>query len=144
MFEEIILFWRICHLDIFYRYTFDRYHNISLSLKNVMFVVCIVQLVLGGVFCGNQSNCRICRICRICILIGECWNGVDSLEILELVELPGKAGRSWMTGMSEMTGMSGMSEMPLKGLAAGMPGMPLEGLGWHTDGFLEDLLAFVA
>ena len=28
----------------------------------VMFV--IAQLVLGGVFCGNQSNCRICRICR--------------------------------------------------------------------------------
>ena len=69
----------------------DRYHNISLSLKNVMFVVCFVQLVLGGVFCGNQSNCRICRIC---ILIGECWNGVDSLEILEFVELPGKAGWS--------------------------------------------------
>ena len=49
--EEIILFWRICHLDIFYRYEIDRYHNISLSLKNVMFVmfVVIVQLVLGGV-----------------------------------------------------------------------------------------------
>ena len=46
--EEIILFWRICHLDIFYRYEIDRYHNISLSLKNVMFVV-IVQLVLDGV-----------------------------------------------------------------------------------------------
>ena len=37
--EGIILFWRICQ--------FDRYRNISLSLKNVMFV--IVQLVLGGV-----------------------------------------------------------------------------------------------
>ena len=68
---DLILFWRICQ--------FDRYRNISLSLKNVMFVmfVVIAQLVLGGVFCGNQSNCRIC------ILIRECWNGVDSLEILE-------------------------------------------------------------
>ena len=60
----------------------DRYRNISLSLKNVMFVVCIVQLVLGGVFCGNQSNCRIC------ILIGEC------LEKLESVEMPGEAEMS--------------------------------------------------
>ena len=34
-----------------------------------------------------------------------------------------------MSGMSVKTGMSGMS------------GMPLEGLGGHTDGFLEDLLA---
>ena len=32
--------------------------------------------------------------------------------------------------------------MPLEGLVAGMPGMPLEGLVGHTDGFLEDLLAF--
>ena len=58
-----------------------------------MFV--IAQLVLGGVFYGNQSNYRICRICRICILVGECCNGLESLEILELVEfveLPGKAG----------------------------------------------------
>ena len=76
--EEIILLWRICQ--------FDRYRNISLSLKNVMFVMSVIaQLVLGGVFCGNQSNCRNCRIC---ILIGECWNGVDSLEILEILELP--------------------------------------------------------
>ena len=50
--EEIILFWRICQ--------FDRYRNISLSLKNVMFVMFVIaQLVLGGVFCGNQSNCRM-------------------------------------------------------------------------------------
>ena len=27
---------------------------------------------------------------------------------------------------------------------SGMSGMPLEGLGGHTDGFLEDLLAFYA
>ena len=32
----------------------------------------------------------------------------------------------------------------LEGLVAGMPGMPLEGLVGHTDGFLEDLLAFYA
>ena len=71
---EIILFWRICQ--------FDRYRNISLSLKNVMFVknVCNCPTGTRWSFCGNQSNCRICRIC---ILIGECWNGVDSLEILE-------------------------------------------------------------
>ena len=76
--KEIILLWRICQ--------FDRYRNISLSLKNVMSV--IAQLVLGGVFCGNQSNCRIC------ILIGECWNGVDSLEILEHCRIAWKVGRS--------------------------------------------------
>ena len=40
--------------------------------------------------------------------------------------------------------MTGMSGMPLEGLAAGMPGMSLEGLVRHTDGFLEDLLAFYA
>ena len=44
--EEIILLWRICQ--------FDRYRNISLSLKNVMSVMfvemfVIAQLVLGGV-----------------------------------------------------------------------------------------------
>ena len=82
---DLILLWRICQ--------FDRYRNISLSLKNVMFV--IVQLVLGGVFCGNQSNCRNCRICRICILIGECWNGVDSLEILEILEHCRIAWKGW-------------------------------------------------
>ena len=40
---DLILFWRICQ--------FDRYRNISLSLKNVMFVemFVIAQLVLGGV-----------------------------------------------------------------------------------------------
>ena len=62
---------------------------------NVMSV--IAQLVLGGDFCGNQSNCRIVeyvRMCRIGILIGECWNGVDSLEILEHCRTAWKAGRS--------------------------------------------------
>ena len=83
-----------------------------------MFVMSVIaQLVLGGVFCGNQSNCRICRIC---ILIGECWNGVDSLEILERCRI---AWKGWKTGMS---------------------GMSLEGLVRHTDAFLEDLLAFYA
>ena len=97
----------------------DRYHNISLSLKNVMSVMfvemfVIAQLVLGGVFCGNQSNCRIC------ILIGECWNGVESLETLELVEFEELPGMGWkvhgddwnvrnVPGMSGKTGMSGMS-----------------------------------
>ena len=40
--------------------------------------------------------------------------------------------------------MSGMPWNALEGLVAGMPGMPLEGLVGHTDGFLEDLLAFYA
>ena len=53
----------------------------------VMFV--IAQLVLGGVFCGNQSNCRIC------ILIGECWNGLDSLEILEHCRICRIAWKGW-------------------------------------------------
>ena len=58
-----------------------------------MFV--IAQLVLGAVFCGNQSNCRNCRICRICILIGECWNGLDSLEILEHCRICRIAWKGW-------------------------------------------------
>ena len=67
----------------------------------------IAQLVLGGVFCGNQSNCRIC------ILIGECWNGVDSLEILEHCRI---AWRGWKVmndwnvwNVSGATGVTGMS-----------------------------------
>ena len=105
--KEIILLWRICQ--------FDRYRNISLSLKNErMFVMSVIaQLVLGGVFCGNQSNCRICRICGICILIGECWNGVDSLEILEHCRI---AWKGWKVmndrnvwNVSGATGVTGMS-----------------------------------
>ena len=42
------------------------------------------------------------------------------------------SGVSGMTGMSGKTGKTGMS------------GMSLEGLVRHTDGFLEDLLAFYA
>ena len=49
-----------------------------------------------------------------------------------------------MTGMSGMPVRTGISGMPLEGLFAGMPGMSLEGLRRHTDGFLEDLLAFYA
>ena len=114
----------------------------------VMFVVCIVQLVLGGAFCGNQSNCRIC------ILIGECWNGVDSLEILEHCRIDWKGWKvmndwnvwnvSVVSGTTGMSGKTGKTGVPLEGLAAGMPGMSLEGLVRHTDGFLEDLLAFYA
>ena len=105
--KEIILLWRICQ--------FDRYRNISLSLKNErMFVMSVIaQLVLGGVFCGNQSNCRICRICRICILIGECWNGVDSLEILEHCRIAWKGWKvmnDWnVWNVSGATGVTGMS-----------------------------------
>ena len=140
MIEGIILFWRICHLDILTDTYFDRYRNISLSLKNVMFVVCNVQLVLSGVFCGNQSNCRIVELC---ILIGECWNGVDSLEILELVELPGrlegqqpdKFRMKLHKSYSVVNKVGTLSGMPLEGLAAGMPGMSLEGLVGHMDGF---------
>ena len=40
--------------------------------------------------------------------------------------------------------MTGKIGMPLEGLVAGMPGMSLDGLVGHTDGFLEDLLAFYA
>ena len=46
-----------------------------------------------------------------------------------------------MTGMFKMTGRSGMTGMSGK---TGMSGMSLEGLVRHTDGFLEDLLAFYA
>ena len=73
----------------------------------------IAQLVLGGVFCGNQSNCRICRICRICILIGECWNGVDSLEIQEHCRIAWKGWKvmnDWnVWNVSGATGVTGMS-----------------------------------
>ena len=40
-----------------------------------------------------------------------------------------------VSGVSGMTGISGKT---------GMSGMSLEGLVRHTDGFLEDLLAFYA
>ena len=73
-----------------------------------MFVMSLIaQLVLGGVFCGNQSNCRIC------ILIGECWNGVDSLEILELCRIAWKGWKvmnDWNAwNVSGVSGMSGRS-----------------------------------
>ena len=75
-----------------------------------MFVLCIVQLVLGGVFCGNQSNCRICRNCRMCILIGECWNGVDSLEILEHCRICRIAWKGWKTwNVSRAIGVTGVA-----------------------------------
>ena len=45
---------------------------------------------------------------------------------------PGDTGTCRIAWKAGMTGMSGMS------------GMPLEGLVTHTDGFLEDLLAFYA
>ena len=106
----------------------------------VMFV--IVQLVLGGVFCGNQSNCRIC------ILIGECWNGVDSLEILEHCRICRIAWKGWKVtndwNVWNASGATGVTGVPLEGLVAGMPGMSLEGLVRHTDAFLEDLLVFYA
>ena len=105
----------------------------------------IAQLVLGGVFCGNQSNCRNCRIC---ILIRECWNGVEPWRYwnnVEFEELPGEAGRvmnDWnvwnVSGVSGATGVSGKTGK------TGMSGMSLEGLVGHTDAFLEDLLAFYA
>ena len=50
--EEIILLWRICQ--------FDRYRNISLSLKNVMFVMSVIaQLVLGGVSVETNRTVEI-------------------------------------------------------------------------------------
>ena len=87
----------------------------------VMFV--IVQLALGGVFCGNQSNCRNCRICRIA------WKGW-------------KVMNDW--NVWNVSGATGGTGVPLEGLVAGMPGMSLEGFVSHTDAFLEDLLAFYA
>ena len=95
----------------------------------VMFV--IVQLALGGVFCGNQSNCRNCRICRICILIGECWNGVDSLEILEHCRIAWKGWKvmnDW--NVWNVFGATGVTGVPLEGLVAGMPGMSCRTHGW--------------
>ena len=77
-----------------------------------------IQLVLGGVSCGNQSNCRIC------ILIGECCTGVDSPGDTGICRIAWKgwkvmndwnvwnvSGVSGMTGMSGKTGKTGMSGM---------------------------------
>ena len=114
----------------------------------VMFVTVIAQLVLSGVFCGNQSNCRNYRIC---ILTGECWNGVDSLEILEHCRICRIAWKGWkvmndwnVQNVSGVSGMTGMSGKTGKTGETGMSGMSLEGLVRHMDGFLEDLLAFYA
>ena len=102
----------------------------------------IAQLVLGGVFCGNQSNCRICRIC---ILIGECWNRVDSLEILEHCRIAWKGWKvmnDW--NVRNVSGAIGVTGVAFVRTCGGMPGMSLDGLVGYTDAFLEDLLAFYA
>ena len=112
---------------------FDRYRNISLSLKNVMFVMFVIAQLVHSVEFSVETNrtVEIVRICRICILRRECWNGVDlSLEILEHCRIAWKGWKvyEWlrMSGMSlESTGVTGV---PLEGLVAGMPGMSLEGL----------------
>ena len=62
------------------------------------------------------------------------WN------IVEFVELPEKAGKTEMSGMSGKTGMSVITGCLLEGLVAECLECPVE----HTDGFLEDLLAFYA
>ena len=56
--------------------------------------------------------------------------------------MTGKSGTAGMSGKTKMSGKTGMSVMPLEGLVAGMPGMSLESPVGHTDGFIEDLLAF--
>ena len=104
-----------------YRYIFWPISQHLPFFEEWMFVECIVQLVLGGVFCGNQSNCRIC------ILIGEMleWGGFPGGT--GTCRIAWKAGRSWMTAMSEMTGrsgMTGMSGMSVKTGMSGMSGMP--------------------
>ena len=64
--------------------TFDRYRNISLSLKvNVCRMSCI-RLALNGVSGGNQS------VCRISILIEEMLERVESLDTLD------STGRYWI------------------------------------------------
>ena len=60
---------------------FDRYHNISLSLKNVMsvmFLVCDCSTGTRWSFLWKPiETVEFCRTHRICILIGECleWGG---------------------------------------------------------------------
>ena len=66
--------------------TFDRYRNISLSLK---MKICrnglsCIRLVLNEVSGGNQS------VCRISILIEEMLEWVESLDTLD------STGRYWI------------------------------------------------
>ena len=68
-------------------------------------------------FSGNTGTCRIAW---------KGWNVMNDWNVLSV------------SGVSEMTGISGKTGK------TGMSGMPLEGLVRHTDGFLEDLLAFYA
>ena len=82
--EEIILFWRICQ--------FDRYRNISLSLKNVMFV--IVQLVLGGVSVETNRTVEYAFWLENAGMGWIPWRYWRYWNIVEFEELPGKAGRS--------------------------------------------------
>ena len=69
---------------------FDRYRNISLSLKNEsLYCSQWIQLVLDEVSSGNQS------MYRICILIGEMLEWVESLDALETLEVLDSTGTYW-------------------------------------------------
>ena len=78
------------------------------------------RMLEWGGFPGDTGTCRIA------------WRGWNVMNDWNVWNVSGMSG---MTGMSGKTGVSGM---------IGMSGMPLEGLVGHTDGFLEDLLAFYA
>ena len=63
----------------------DRYHNISLSLKNVMFVVWIVQLVLGGVSVETSRNVEFAFWLENGWKPWRYWNMKDCLERLNVM-----------------------------------------------------------
>ena len=84
------------------------------------------MLEWGG-FPGDTGTCRIA------------WKGWKVMNDWNVQNVSGVSGMTGMSGKAGKTGMSGKTRMSGK---TGMSGKSLEGLVGHTDGFLEDLLAF--
>ena len=78
----VILFCRIV--------SYDRYHNISLSLKNVMFVESLVLFLIGTQW-------------------SFWWKPIGCVELHSNQRNAGTGGIPGSTGYTGMTGMTGMS-----------------------------------
>ena len=90
------------------------------------------RMLEWGGFPGDTGTCRIAW---------KGWKVMNDWNVRNVSGVSGMTGMSGKTGMSGMSGKTGMSVVtgvPLEGLAAGCLECPVE----HTDGFLEDFLAF--
>ena len=131
--------WRIKFYSGEYVKRYDRYRNISLSLKNVMFVVFDWYSMEFLV----ETN----RCVEFAFWLKKCWNGWNpwihwihwiALEgtglywkVLERVVMPGRLEcHEWLECLEchEWLECPCRTGMPVEGLAAGMPGMPCRSL----------------